>query len=110
MEPFYIAWRRYIRRVWKIPYTSHNVLIPCIHNTLAFNVILDKSCIKFLLRLFNSGYDITMYIVTTVLMITIIKYSLYNRNTTLSENVRYFMHKYNNNNNNNNLYSYSKYT
>ena len=86
LEPFYIAWRKCIRRVWKIPYTSHNVLIPYIHNTLACNVILDKRCIKFLWTLFNSGYDIYR---------TIIKYSLHNRNTTLGENVRYFMHKYN---------------
>ena len=35
LEPFYIAWRKCIRRVWKIPYTSHDVLIPYIHNTLA---------------------------------------------------------------------------
>ena len=42
LEPFYIAWRKYISRVWNIPYTSHNVLILYIHNTLAFNVILDK--------------------------------------------------------------------
>ena len=34
LEPFYIAWRKCIRRVWKIPYTSHNVLIQYIHNTI----------------------------------------------------------------------------
>ena len=36
--------------------------------------------------MFNSGYDIYR---------TIIKNALHNRNTTLGENVRYFMHKYN---------------
>ena len=86
LEPFYIAWRKCIRRVWKIHFTSHNVLLPYIHNTIAFNVILEKRCIKFLWTLFNSGYDIYR---------TIIKNSLHNRNTTLGENVRYFMHKYN---------------
>ena len=86
LEPFYIAWRKCIRRVWKIPFTSHNVLLPYIHNTIAFNVILEKRCITFLWTLFNSGYDIYR---------TIIKNSLHNRNTTLGENVRYFMHKYN---------------
>ena len=86
LEPFYIAWRKCIRRVWKIPFTSHNVLLPYIHNTIAFNVILEKRCIKFLWTLFNSGYDIYR---------NIIKNSLHNRNTTLGENVRYFMHKYN---------------
>ena len=84
LEPFYIAWRKCIRRVWKIPFTSHNVLLLYIHNTIAFNVILEKRCIKFLWTLFNSGYDIYR---------TIIKNSLHNRNTTLGENVRYFIHK-----------------
>ena len=85
LEPFYIAWRKCIRRVWKIPFTLHNVLLPYIHNTIAFNVILEKRCIKFLWTLFNSGYDIFR---------TIIKNSLHNRNTTLGENARYFMHKH----------------
>ena len=48
LEPFYIAWRKCIRRVWKIPYTSYNVLIPYIHNTILINVILQKRCIKFI--------------------------------------------------------------
>ena len=86
LEPFYIAWKKCIRRVWKIPFTSHNVLIPYIHNTLTFNVISDKHCIEFQSTLFNSGYDIYR---------TIIKYFLHNRNTTLGENVRKSLHKYN---------------
>ena len=56
------------------------------HNSNAFDVILEKHCIKFLWMMFNSKYD---------LFRTIIKYSLYNGNTTLGENVRYFMHNYN---------------
>ena len=75
---FCIAWRKCIRRVWKIPLTSHNVLLPYIHNTIAFNVILEKRCIKFLWTLFNSGYDIYR---------TTIKNFLHNRNTTIGENV-----------------------
>ena len=55
-------------------------------NTIAFNVILEKRCIHFLWTLFNSGCDIYR---------TITSNSLHNRNTTLGENVRYFMHKYN---------------
>ena len=86
LEPFYIAWRKCIRRVWKIPFTSHNILLLYIHNTIAFNVILERRCIKFLWTLLNSGYDIYR---------TITKNSLHNRNATLGENVRYFMHKYN---------------
>ena len=35
LEPFYIARRKCIRRVRKIPYTSHNVLITYIHNIIS---------------------------------------------------------------------------
>ena len=48
LEPFYIAWRKSVRKVWKIPYTTHNVLMPYIHNSNGFDVILEKRCIKFL--------------------------------------------------------------
>ena len=81
LEQFYIAWRKCIGRVRKIPYTSHNVLIPDIYNTIAFNVILDKRCIKFLEWLRSIRI--------------IIIYSLHNRNTTFGQNVRCFMYKYN---------------
>ena len=60
--------------------------MPYIHSSKTFDVILEKRCIKFLWTLFNSNYDLYR---------TIIKYSLHNGNTTLGENVRYFMHKYN---------------
>ena len=56
------------------------------HNSNVFNVILEKRCIKFLWTMFNSNYDLYR---------SIIKYSLHNSNTTLGENVRNFMHKYN---------------
>ena len=58
LEPVYIAWRKCTRRVWKIPCTSHNVLIPYIHDSILCNVILEIRCIKFLWTLSNSGYDL----------------------------------------------------
>ena len=39
LEPFYIAWRKSV--VWKIPRTTHNVFMPYIHNSNAFDVILE---------------------------------------------------------------------
>ena len=58
LEPVYIAWRKCTRRVWKIPCTSHNVLIPYIHDSILCNVVLEILCIKFLWTLSNSGYDL----------------------------------------------------
>ena len=57
-----------------------------LHNSILFNFILEKRCIKFLWTLFNSCYDLYR---------TITKYSLRNRNTILGENKPYFMQKYN---------------
>ena len=57
LEPFYIAWRKSVRRVWKIPHVTHNVLMPYTHNSNVFDVILEKRCIKFFWTMFNSNYD-----------------------------------------------------
>ena len=48
--------------------------------------ILEKICVKFLGNLLNSD---------NVVFSRICKYSFYNSNTTIGENMRYFMYKYN---------------
>lgn len=85
LEPFYIAWRQSIRKVWKIPFRTHNLLLQYIHESNSIDIILDKRCVKFLWNLFNSNYNIYNVIA---------KCSLYNCNTSMGENIRYFMFKY----------------
>ena len=46
---------------------------------------MEKRCVNFLWNLFNSD---------NVLFSRIIKYSIHNSDTTIGENVRYFMYKY----------------
>ena len=48
--------------------------------------ILEKRCAKFLWNLFNSD---------NVLFSRICRYSVYNSDTAMGENIRYFMYKYN---------------
>ena len=48
--------------------------------------MLEKRCAKFLCYLFNSE---------NVLFSRICRYSVYNSDTTMGENIRYFMYKYN---------------
>ena len=48
--------------------------------------MLEKRCAKFLCYLFNSE---------NVLFSRICRYSVYNNDTTMGENIRYFMYKYN---------------
>ena len=86
IERFCIAWRKAIRRLWKIPYRTHNALVYLINESNSISIILEKRCVKFLWNLLNSD---------NVLFRRICRYSIYNSNTTMGENIRYFTYKYN---------------
>ena len=58
---------------------------PCIHNCHPIEVILEKRYTKFVWSLNNSRY---------ALYSNILRFSLQNDNSTMGENVRYLMHKY----------------
>ena len=85
LEVFYVAWRKSLRRVWKISNVTHNYLLPSIHNCHPIDVILEKRCNKFVWSLYNSNY---------ALYSNILRFSLQSGNSTMGENVRYLMHKY----------------
>ena len=86
INTFFIAWRKAIRRIWKIPFRSHNKLVHLINGSHDISIILEKRCIKQSWKMLNSEYE---------LYNKIVKYSMHNANSTLGENVRYFMYKYN---------------
>ena len=86
IERFCISWRKAIRKLWKIPYRTHNDLVYLIKKCDPIVSILVKRCAKFLWNLFNSD---------NVLFSRICRYSVYNSDTTKGENIRYFMYKYN---------------
>ncbi len=85
LEPLFVAWRKTIRRIWKINYRTHNNLLHHINNCLPIDIQLEKRCIKYIWNLINSEHK--MYN-------RIVGYSLNNRNTIIGENVRYCMYKY----------------
>ena len=47
VERFYIAWRKTIRRIWRLDKRTHNVLINLINRCLPINLILEKRCVKY---------------------------------------------------------------
>ena len=85
VERFYVAWRKTIRRIWKLDNRTHNALINLINGCLPVNLILEKRCIKFIWNRFNSRYELHK---------SVVKYSFYNGGSTLAENIRYLMYKY----------------
>ena len=80
-----MAWRKAIRRIWKLPYRTHNNLLHLINLCLSIDVTLEKRCIKYIWNLINGENK---------LYGSISKLSLCNNSTTLGENIRYFMYKY----------------
>ena len=86
INTFFTAWRKAIRRIWKIPFRSYNKLVHLINGSHDISIILEKRCIKQSWKMLNSEYE---------LYNKIVKYSMHNANSTLGENVRYFMYKYN---------------
>ena len=85
VERFYVAWRKSIRRIWRLDNRTHNALINLINGCLPVNLMLEKRCIKFICNLFNSPYELHK---------SVVKYSFYNGGSTLAENIRYLMYKY----------------
>ena len=84
IDNFCVSWRKIVRRLWKIPYRprTHNSLVHLINKCDFLNCILEKRCVNFSWNLFNSD---------NVLFSRIIRYSMHNSDTTIGENVRYFI-------------------
>ena len=55
---FYIAWRKTIRRIWRIDKRTYNVLTNLINGCLPNNLMLEKRCIKFIWNFFNSTHEL----------------------------------------------------
>ena len=85
IERFCVSWRKVIRRIWKIPYRTHNALVHLINKCNSIVNILEKRCIKFLWNLLNSE---------NVFFSRICKYSMFNTDSTIGENLKYFIYLY----------------
>ena len=86
LNKLYVVWRKAIRRIWKLPYRTHNNLLHLINLCLPIDIVtLVKRCIKYIWNLINGENE---------LYGSMSKLSLCNNSTTLGENIRYFMCKY----------------
>ena len=85
IDNFCVSWRKIVRRLWKTPYRTHNSLVYLINKCDSMDCMLEKRCVKFVWSLFNSD---------NALFSRIIRYSMHNSDTTIAENVRYFMYKF----------------
>ena len=54
IEKYYVAWRKAMRKVWKLHNLTHCNLLPVITNCLPLNIILEKRLLKFIWSIINS--------------------------------------------------------
>ena len=52
LNKFYVAWRKAIRRIWKLPYRTHNNILLLVHLRLPIDVILGKRHIIHVLHIY----------------------------------------------------------
>ena len=80
IEKYYVAWRKAMRKVWKLPNLTHCNLLPVITNCLPLNIILEKRLLKFIWSIINSENRIVN---------NVFKFALNNRRSVLGKNFRY---------------------
>ena len=85
VELFYTAWRKAIRKVWRLPYRSHCHLPHLICNDMDIEVQLHKRFLKFLHKAYHSGNVVTE---------TLSKLVLQGSRSSVGNSVNYILHKY----------------
>ena len=84
IEKYYVAWRKAMRKVWKLPNLTHSNLLPVIKITdqpcLRLNIILKKRLLKFIWSIINSENRKVN---------NVFKFALNNRRSVLGKNFRY---------------------
>ena len=85
VDPFYVAWRKMVRLIWGLPYTTHCNLLPYINDSLPINVALEKRSLKLLWTNLNSSNN--------VVKLTNLS-SIKCERSVIGDNYRYFSYKY----------------
>ena len=73
---YYVAWRKAMRKVWKLPNLTHCNLLPVITNCLPLNIILEKRLLKFILSISNGE---------NLIINNVFKFALNNRRSVLGK-------------------------
>ena len=85
MNDLYVAWRKAIRRVWKIPWSTHSNLLPHLAGVLPPELSFAKRTISFIKLLLNSNNKV-------VKMIT--GMGLCGTHSFIGQNYRFLYYKY----------------
>ena len=82
---FFTAWRKSIRRLWRIPNTTHCNLLSSINSSVPIVISLERRCAKFIWSCLNNDNSIVK---------TIANSSKCSSVSNFGNNYRYFSYKY----------------
>ena len=86
IEKYCVAWRKALKKVWKLRNQSHSNLLYVISNYyLSLNIILEKRLLKCIWNIINSE---------NLIVNNVFKFALNNRRSVLGKNLRYQAFKY----------------
>ena len=81
----YAAWRKAVRKLWRLPYTTHCNLLHTFNNSLPIEISLEKRSVKSIWSCVNSENDVIK---------TISRLSRKLPRSFFCQNYRYFSYKY----------------
>ena len=82
---FYVAWRKVVCKLWRLPYTTHCNLLHTINNSLPIEISLEKRSVKLIWSCVNSENDVVK---------TISRLATKLQRSVFGQNYRYFSYKY----------------
>ena len=85
MKDLYVAWRMAVRRVWKVPWTTHSNLLPHLAGVMPPELAFAKRTISFIRLLLNSNNQVVR---------TITGMGLCGSHSIIGQNYRYLSYKY----------------
>ena len=86
VQSLFVDWRKSIRRLWKLPTTTHCLLLPHFNDCISIEFVLEQRCAKFIWSCLNSSNTIIK---------TIAMSAISSGNSTFGNNYRYLSDKYN---------------
>ena len=81
-----LAWRTSIKKVWRIPWTTHSNILPILAGVLPPNLMFEKRAIGFINKLLKSENNTVQ---------TITGMAIYGTTSVLGQNFKYLSYKYN---------------
>ena len=85
IQDLYRAWRVCVRRVWRLPWTTHSIMLPHIAKVMTPQLWFAKRCVKFIMMANNANNTVVN---------TIVNMAKVGSHSIMGGNIRFLTYKY----------------